>query len=94
MIDWFNNPLIKWDMVTSKVRYSRRIIFDLADAMGKFDYYFFWDNITFIFVFLVSTGGIAALFFGASFVTVVEISFLIVRTTFSGLGLNQSTQWK
>nr|XP_019557794.2 pickpocket protein 11-like [Aedes albopictus] len=75
MIDWFNNPLIKWDMVTSKVRYSRRIIFDLADAM-------------------VSTGGIAALFFGASFVTVVEISFLIVRTTFSGLGLNQSTQWK
>lgn len=76
MIDWFNNPLIKWDMIISKVRYSRRIIFDLADAM-------------------VSTGGIAALFFGASFVTVVEISFLIVRTTWiSGLGLNQTKQWK
>ncbi|XP_062550041.1 pickpocket protein 28-like isoform X2 [Armigeres subalbatus] len=63
LIEWFNNPLIKWDMVVSKVRYSRRIIFDIADLM-------------------VSTGGIAALCFGASFITIVEIAFLIVKNTF------------
>ncbi|XP_065086707.1 sodium channel protein Nach-like [Ochlerotatus camptorhynchus] len=61
LLDWFNSPLIKWDIAVSKIRYSRRIIFNFSDAM-------------------VSTGGIAALFFGASFVTLAEIMFLIVKT--------------
>ncbi|XP_058458184.1 sodium channel protein Nach-like [Malaya genurostris] len=33
MFDWFNDPLIKWDIEVPKVRYSRRIIFGFVDAM-------------------------------------------------------------
>ncbi|EDS32013.1 conserved hypothetical protein [Culex quinquefasciatus] len=36
LFDWFKAPLIKWDMEFQKVRYSRRIIFGFADAMGEF----------------------------------------------------------
>ncbi|XP_058828422.1 sodium channel protein Nach-like [Topomyia yanbarensis] len=33
MFDWFNDPLIKWNMETPKVRYSRKIIYGFADFM-------------------------------------------------------------
>ncbi|XP_055527002.1 pickpocket protein 11-like [Wyeomyia smithii] len=36
LFEWFNDPLIKWNMETPKVRYSRRIIYGLVDALGSY----------------------------------------------------------
>ncbi|XP_055623469.1 sodium channel protein Nach-like [Toxorhynchites rutilus septentrionalis] len=35
LFDWFNDPLIKWDMDVPKVRYSRRIIYGFVDAVAS-----------------------------------------------------------
>ncbi|XP_053686954.1 pickpocket protein 19-like [Sabethes cyaneus] len=35
LFEWFNDPLIKWNMETPKVRYSRRIIYGFVDAMAS-----------------------------------------------------------